>query len=317
MKLLRGFQQIAELGPGSVATIGNFDGVHRGHQALLAMLRSQASRIQLPMLVMLFEPQPSEYFHGKAAPARLSSLREKLQMLRHCGADYVFCLKFNQYLASMPAVEFAERFIFSLHQAKYLLIGEDFRFGHDRIGDVALLNELGSKQSCIVQKFPDFFIDTQRVSSTKIRGALEEGKLDYAAKLLGRPYSIGGRVIRGAGRGRQWGIPTANLNMHHKTLPLSGVFCVRVKREGKPLLTGVANIGCRPTIDGTKNSLEIHLFDMDESLYGEILQVYFLHKLRDEIKFTSVDDLITQIHHDVAAAKKYYAQGCEITCGLD
>lgn len=317
MKLLHGFQQIAELGLGTVATIGNFDGVHRGHQALLAALRLQASRMQLPMLVMLFEPQPSEYFHNQDAPARLSSLREKVHMLRQCGADYVWCLKFDEYLASMPAVEFAERFIFSLLQAKYLLIGEDFRFGRGRVGDVTLLNELGSKQSCVVQKFSDFFIDIQRVSSTKIRHALEEGKLDYAAKLLGRPYSMCGRVVRGAGRGQQWGIPTANLSMHHKTLPLKGVFCVRVKREGKPLLSGVANIGCRPTIDGTKNSLEIHLFDMDESLYGEMLQVYFLHKLRDEIKFSSVDDLIAQIHNDIAAAKAYYAQGCEITCGLD
>jgi riboflavin kinase/FMN adenylyltransferase len=317
MKLSYGFQQIAELGLGSVATIGNFDGVHRGHQALLAMLRSQASRMQLPMVVMLFEPQPGEYFYGKEAPARLSSLREKVDMLRQCGADYVFCLKFNQDLASMSAIEFAERFIFTLIQAKYLLIGEDFRFGHDRIGDVSLLNELGSQQGCFVQKFSDFFIDTQRVSSTKIRHALKEGKLDYAAKLLGRPYSMCGRIVRGAGRGRQWGIPTANVNMHHKVLPLTGVFCVRVKRQGKPLLTGVANIGCRPTIDGTKNILEIHLFDTNESLYGEIVQVYFLHKLRDEVKFSSVDDLIAQIHNDIAAAKAYYERGCEIACGLD
>lgn len=317
MKLLHGFQQIAELGAGTVATIGNFDGVHRGHQALLATLRSQASRMQLPMLVMLFEPQPSEYFHGQEAPARLSSLREKVDMLRQCGADYVWCLKFDEYLASMSAGEFAEHFIFSLLQAKYLLIGEDFRFGHDRIGDVALLNDLGSKRGCVVQKFSDFFIDTQRVSSTKIRHALKEGMLDYAAKLLGRPYAMCGRVVHGTGRGRQWGIPTANVNMHHNVLPLKGVFCVRVKRQGKPLLTGVANIGCRPTLDGTENNLEIHLFDTDESLYGEILQVYFLHKLRDEIKFSSVDDLIVQIRKDIAEAKAYCEQGCEITCGLD
>lgn len=317
MKLLHGFQHIAELNLGTVATIGNFDGVHRGHQALLAQLRIQASRMQLPMVVMVFEPQPSEHFKGRKAPARLSSLREKAQILRQCGADYVWCLKFDDPLASMPAVEFAERYIFSLLNAKYLLIGEDFRFGHDRVGDVALLKQLGDKQACDVQKFSDFFIDTQRVSSTNIRQALKEGKLEYAAKLLGRPYSMCGRVVRGAGRGREWGVPTANLNMHDKALPLSGVFCVRVKREGKPLLSGVANLGCRPTIDGDKNSLEIHLFDFDESLYGELLQVYFLHKLRDEIKFNSVNDLIVQIKKDVTEAKAYCNRGCEITCELD
>ncbi len=307
MKLLHGFQRIPEIRGGTVATIGNFDGVHRGHQALLAAVREQASRMQLPMLVMLFEPQPGEYFHKNGTPPRLSSLRDKVSLLHQCGVDYVWCLKFDQYLASMSAFEFADGFIFSLLQAKYLLIGEDFRFGRDRKGDVGLLNDLGNQRSCIIKAFPDFFIDTQRVSSTNIRQALHEGKLDYAAKLLGRTYSMSGRVIHGAGRGRQWGIPTANIGVHHKTLPLKGVFCVSVKRKGKPLLAGVANIGCRPTIDGAKNSLEIHLFDFNESLYGEILEVYFLHKIRDEIKFSSVDELIAQIHKDIIAAKEYRA----------
>lgn len=317
MKLLRGIHQQVEFSQGTVATIGNFDGVHRGHQALLAMLRMQASLMQLPMVVMLFEPQPTEYFYDQQAPARLSSLREKIQMLRKCGADYVWCLKFNNQLASMSATEFAQQFIFSLLRANHLLIGEDFHFGHDRLGDVNLLQEMGQKQCCTVQKFSDFYLDTQRVSSTKIRKALFEGKLDYAAKLLGRPYSLCGRVIYGAGRGRQWGIPTANLYLPHKTLPLQGVYCVRVKRAGKPLLTGVANIGRRPTIDGNKNVLEVHLFDLDESLYGETLQVYFLHKLRDEIKFASIEELIAQIRTDIAAARDYENKGCETYCGLD
>ena len=309
MKLLRGFQTFTELSAGTAATIGNFDGVHRGHQALLSLLRSQASRMHLPMLVVLFEPQPGEYFRGQQAPARLSSLREKLQMLRQCGVDYVCCLKFDKHLASMLANEYAERFIFSLIKAKFLLIGEDFRFGCDRLGDVALLKRLGSNHSCVVQNFSDYFIDEQRVSSTKIRRALYQGELDSAATFLGRPYSMCGRVVQGDGRGRQWGIPTANLNLHHKTLPLKGVFCVSVVRQGKPTLTGVANIGCRPTIDGSKNVLEVHLFDFDESIYGEILQVCFLHKLRDEMKFSSIDDLIAQIHNDISAAKAYCIDG--------
>lgn len=316
MKLLRGFRQVPELKQGSVATIGNFDGVHLGHQALLALLRKEATRRQLPMVVMLFEPQPGEYFQGLGAPARLFSLREKLQVLRQCGVDYVVCLRFDQHLASMPATEFAERYIFSRLNASYLLIGEDFHFGMGRLGDVALLETLGAKKSCVVQTFPDFFIDEQRVSSTKIRSALDLGDLAHAAKLLGHPYRMLGRVIHGSGRGRQWGLPTANLRLQHNNLPLKGVFCVRVKRLGKPLLMGVANIGCRPTVDGGKNSLEIHLFDLDESLYGQFLQVCFLHKLRDEIKFSSVDLLIKQIHADKAAAKEYgdghfeMAEGC-------
>ncbi len=308
MKLLCGFQRILELKSSTAATIGNFDGVHRGHQALLSKLRLHAESMQLPMLVMLFEPQPSEYFHSQHAPARLSSLREKIDVLRQYGVDYVCCLKFDQSLASMAALEFAKRIIFSLLQTKYLLVGEDFRFGRDRLGDSELLKKIGHESSCIVENFPDFFIDNQRVSSTKIRQMLVVGELDSAAKFLGKSYSMCGRVVRGEGRGRQWGIPTANLNVCRTTLPLKGVFCVRVLRQGKPALTGVANIGCRPTVDGSKNVLEIHLFDINESLYGEMLQVCFLQKIRDEMKFSSVDALIAQIHLDVAAAKNYYAQ---------
>lgn len=308
MKLLRGFHQISDLGVSTAATIGNFDGVHCGHLALLKKLRNQAERFNLPLLVMLFEPQPSEYFRGAEAPARLSSFREKLDILRQAGVDYVCCLKFNNHLASMRAFEFAERIIFSLLKAKYLLIGEDFHFGHERVGDIALLKDVGSKSGCDVDAFPDFFIDHQRVSSTRIRQALAAGDLEQAAHLLGRSYSMCGRVIRGDGRGRQWGIPTANLSLHRLTLPVKGVFAVRVFRQGKPALNGVANIGCRPTVDGSKNVLEVHLFDVNESLYGEMLQVNFLYKLRDEMKFASIDALITQIHNDVNLAKTWFKQ---------
>ena len=307
MKLLRGIQQISKLTVDTAATIGNFDGVHCGHQALLKALRSQADRLRLPMIVMLFEPQPSEYFHGPQASTRLSSFREKLDVLRQFGVDYVCCLKFDNYLASMLAVEFAERIIFSLLQAKYILIGEDFRFGHGRLGDIALLDELGRKTACTVEPFYDFFIDNQRVSSTKIRQSLQGGDLDYAAMLLGRSYNMCGRVVHGDGRGRQLGFPTANLSLNRATMPLKGVFCVQVKRQGQPTLTGVANMGCRPTVDGSKNVLEVHLFDFDESLYGEMLQVCFLHKLRDEEKFTSVDALVAQIHNDVIAANNWFS----------
>lgn len=306
MKLLRRVKNITELTTGAAVTIGNFDGVHRGHQALLALLREQASQMQLPMVVLLFEPQPGEYFNREKAPARLYRLREKLSALRKCGVDYVYCLKFDKQLASMSAIDFAEQIIFSQLNTKYLLLGDDFRFGCDRGGDLALLREIGHKKGAIVDACPDFCVDQTRVSSTQIRHALYLGELDLANALLGRQYGLCGRVMHGNGIGRQWGVPTANLSVHRDTLPLSGVFCVHVKRRGKPLLAGVANVGCRPTIDGSKNVLEVHLFDFDESLYGEMLQVFFSHKLRDEIKFSSVDALMAQIHADVAAARNVH-----------
>lgn len=308
MKLWRGFQQIVPFDKGTVATIGNFDGVHVGHQALLKKLRSEALRLQLPMLVMLFEPQPSEFFQSYEAPSRLSSLRDKLKLMEQCGVDHVVCIKFNEKIARMPAVEFAERYIFSLLQTKHLVIGNDFRFGQGRVGDVTMLRELGEQRACVVQTFPDFFVDTQRVSSTIIRKSLQLGDFAYASKCLGRHYSLSGRVIHGAKKARQWGTPTANLYTRHKVLPLRGVFCVKIKRKNQTESTGVANIGCRPTIDGLRNVLEVHLFDHDESLYGQEIQVFFLHKLRDEIKFSAIIDLIAQIHRDIQDAKHWFHQ---------
>ena len=306
MKLLRGIKQIAKLDTNTVATIGNFDGVHLGHQALLKKLSTQAKTLQLPMVVLLFEPQPSEFFKKEMAPARLDSFREKIIWLKHCGVDFVCCLKFDNYLASMTASQFANEIVFSLLKAKYLLIGQDFRFGHGRLGDANLLYELGRQLSSTVESFPDYFIDNQRVSSTAIRSLLKLGKLGEAELLLGRPYSISGIVVHGDGRGRLWGIKTANLNLNRKILPLKGVYCVRIQLRDKSVFLGVANIGCRPTVDGSKFVLEVHLFDVDISLYGERLDITFMYKLRDEIKFESVDLLIAQIKSDIINAKNWF-----------
>ena len=306
MKLLRGIKQIAKLETNTVATIGNFDGVHLGHQALLKKLKTQAKAMKLPMVVLLFEPQPGEFFKKENAPARIYSFREKIKALKLCGVDYVCCLRFDNYLASMTALQFANEIVFSLLKAKYLLIGQDFRFGQGRLGDAKMLYELGQKLSSKVAVFPDYFIDEQRVSSTSIRSLLNIGKLEDASRLLGRPYSISGRVVHGDGRGAKWGIKTANLNINRKILPLKGVYCVHVQILGKNDFLGVANIGCRPTIDGSKYVLEIHLFDVDILLYGKILQVKFMHKLRDEIKFGSVDLLIAQIKSDIINAQNWF-----------
>jgi riboflavin kinase/FMN adenylyltransferase len=303
VKLLRGNKTLSALRGGAAVTLGNFDGVHSGHQALFTELKINAQRLKLPTLVVFFEPQPCEYFDSEAAPARLMTRREKLNRLSQSGIDFVYCLRFDHALASMLPINFAERFIFSLFKAKYLLVGEDFRFGCRRLGDLALLRELGPRWQCDVRTCPDFSTLDQRVSSTQIRQALRAGDLSKASTLLGQPYCITGRVIPGDGRGRQWGIPTANLSMTHRKLPMSGVFCVRVKRSNQSEHWGVANLGCRPTFGGMTQVLEVHLFDFDESLYHERIDVFFLHRLREEIKFSSMDALIAQIRSDLVAAR--------------
>lgn len=305
MKLLRSIDALPAFPRGSVAAIGNFDGVHLGHQALLGSLKKKAKQLKLPVVVILFEPQPGEFFLQEEAPARLTSLREKLLLLKEQDVDYVFCLKFNADLANTTAEDFSRNYLFEALQCKYLLVGQDFRYGANRQGDWALLQQTGKDYGCQVDVFSDLIVEGERVSSTKIRASLAKADLGLAKKLLGRSYSMCGRVLVGAGRGRQWGVPTANLKLNRHALPLKGVFCVKVKTPQQEY-NGVANIGSRPTVDGSKNLLEIHLHDFDGSLYGELLQVFFLHKLRDEVKFESVDDLIRQIRQDVSSSKHYF-----------
>lgn len=304
MKFIYGLKQINDLPNRFVATIGNFDGVHCGHQALLASLCEQSKRFNAPSLVILFEPQPSEYFKGNGSPSRLMTLREKLFALKTMQVDYVCCLKFNAKLAQMSAEAFAQQILFKSLRIIYLLTGSDFRFGCDRKGDVELLKRLGKTHHCDVQSFPNYTLDNTRISSTGIRRALQEGHLEIARLGLGKYYSILGRVIVGQGRGRQWGIPTANVLLKHQRVPLLGVFKVIVKWRDQQWC-GVANMGYRPTIEGSEHlSLEVHLFDFNQSLYGEMIQVFFVRKLRNEKKFASVQALIEQIRLDIKAARE-------------
>ncbi|WP_419418848.1 bifunctional riboflavin kinase/FAD synthetase [Legionella sp. D16C41] len=307
MNLLRGVSLLPDFKAGTVVTIGNFDGVHLGHQALLMQLKAQALEFKLPTVVLIFEPQPGEFFYRSKAPARLTDLREKIENLKKLQIDYVCCIKFNYALANMQPADFASHYFFSALQAKYLLVGEDFRFGQNRQGDVNLLAELAKEANCKLDIFSNYLLNDQRISSTKVRGLLAEGQLNSAQALLGRPYSICGRVVEGQKRGRQWGIPTANLKLHRLTLPLNGVFCVQVEHSNGCISNGVANIGCRPTVDGNRNVLEVHLLDFSGNLYGEMLKVIFMHKLRDEAKFSSIEKLINQIRKDVVAAKGYFS----------
>jgi riboflavin kinase/FMN adenylyltransferase len=305
MNLLRGLQHFSTFDKGAVASIGNFDGVHLGHQQLLQALKNQANHLKLPLILILFEPQPREYFQKSNAPARLSSLREKLEVLGQYEVDYVYCIKFNKLLAQTSASDFAQKYLFSVLHVKYLLVGEDFRFGNHREGDVSLLKKLASEYACEVHIHSDYCVHNERVSSTKIRTALQKGDLNKAAGYLGRSYSMCGRVIHGNKRGRQWGIPTANVGLHRVSLPLQGVFVVQVYLASQGFLYGVGNVGIRPTVDGIQSILEVHLFDFDKLIYGELMQVFFLHKLRDEVKFTSVDALIAQIQEDIVVAKAF------------
>lgn len=307
MNFLHNTCQISSFSAGSVVSVGNFDGVHLGHQALLKQLRNKADLLQLPLCVLLFEPQPAEFFHKEQAASRLSSLREKVRLMKEWGVDYVYCLKFDKNMAQMEAIAFAEKYLFQILQSKYLLVGEDFHFGRAREGNVDLLKILAAQHGCKLAVFDNFMLNEQRISSTLIRQLLQQGNLEETARLLGRPYGLCARVVRGAGLGSQWGIPTANIRLSKKGLPVKGVFCVRVA-QGKSVWNGVANVGTRPTVDGTKQILEIHLLDCNADLYGSWLKVDFLHGLRNEKRFPSIDVLIAQIRMDIDNAREFFTQ---------
>ncbi|XSG85652.1 MAG: bifunctional riboflavin kinase/FAD synthetase [Methylohalobius sp. ZOD2] len=290
--------------PGTVATIGNFDGVHLGHQHLIRALARQGEQLEWPVTVILFEPQPLEYFLGRRAPARLTRLREKAMHLRELPVDQVLLLRFNRYLANLPAWDFIETVLAKGLGVKYLVVGDDFRFGRNREGDFALLEAAGVRYRFEVSATPTVEVGGMRVSSTRIREALEAGDMDLAARMLGRHYSMCGRVVAGRRQGRSLGFPTANLNPQRRKTPINGVFAVTVKGVDDRPWPGVANVGVRPTVDGSNRVLlEVHLFDFDGDLYGRYLEVCFHHKLRDEMRFASVEALTEQIRQDAAKAR--------------
>ena len=289
-------------------TIGNFDGVHLGHQALLNELHATAQARDLQTAVVIFEPHPREFFTPLQAPVRLTSLREKLELLAALDIDRVHVCRFNGVFAATSAVEF----INALHQklsAKFVLIGDDFRFGSGRSGDFALMEEIGMKLGFPVQAVRSVKQDGVRISSTAIRAALLAGQLREAQRYLGRHYSISGRVVRGDGMGEKIGFPTANIQLKHNRPPLSGIFVVQAHVEGLGVLQGAASLGVRPTVKhDDKPVLEVHLFEFSQRIYGKHLRVEFLQKLRDEEKYPDVATLTRQIALDVEHAKKWFEQ---------
>jgi riboflavin kinase/FMN adenylyltransferase len=305
MELIRGLHNLAPRHRGCVATIGNFDGVHLGHQAVIGQLAEKARALKLPSVVVLFEPQPQEFFQGKQAPPRLTRLREKLLALRRFDVDRVLCLRFDARLAGLSADAFIRDILVEGLGVHYLSVGDDFRFGKGRRGDFRLLADAGSEHGFEVAPMGTFTLDDGRVSSTRIREALASGDLAQAARLLGRPYQMCGRVAHGDKRGRTIGIPTANLHLHRQVVPLKGVYVVEVFGLGPRAVAGVANIGTRPTVDGTRTLLEVHLFDFNQDIYGHYLDVAFLAKLRDEQRFASFDELKARIFRDVDEARAW------------
>ena len=302
-----------DLAPGgSVLCVGAFDGVHRGHQALLARVRERAAARTAVPLAISFEPVPRAFFARGAPLPRLASVREKIELIGEAGIPTVLLLRFDAALAAMSAESFVADVLAKRAGAREVWVGADFRFGHARRGDVALLRELGARHGFVVEVMPDVAVDGERVSSSAIRAHLAAGEFDAAARLLGRRFSIGGHVVRGAQLGRRLGWPTANIRLGRRVAPVAGIFAVRVYGIGAAARAGVASLGVRPTVDGGGEPLlEAHLFDFDGDLYGRRIRVEFVRKLRDEEKFDDLDAMVRQIGRDAAAARAILADAPE------
>ncbi len=296
-------------------TIGNFDGVHLGHQAMLTRLKEAATRLGLVSCVMIFEPYPREFFTPDQAPTRLTSLREKLELLAELRVERVQVCHFDFNFASISAEDFIARILKQGLAVRWIIVGDDFRFGALRTGDCAMLKRSSTQHGFEVAEMPSYTLGNQRVSSTAVREALVTGDLELARRLLGRPYSISGRVIEGDKLGKKIGYPTANIQLRHNRPPLSGIFVVKVygtdELSPRTAVYGVASLGVRPTVheDG-KPVLEVHLFDFEKEIYRCHLRVDFIHKLRDEEKYPDLGALTRQIGRDVENAKNYFLRSC-------
>ena len=322
MRLIRGLYNIPTDFCGCVATIGNFDGVHLGHQAILQQLKKQGEKHGLPTVVMMFEPQPREFFAPDQAPARLANMSEKLQDLASFGIDYVLCLPFNQKLRSMSADQFIQSILLDGLKISHLIVGDDFRFGCDRTGDYQLLQKVGGNAGFSVEDTKTFELEGERVSSTRVRTCLSANDLESANTLLGRPYRMSGRIGYGRQLGRTIGVPTANVILKRNKLPMTGVYAVKateitvaachessvLDQGGKKVeWQGVANIGIKPTVAGTPEpSLEVHIFDFSDDLYGKRLTIEFCQKIREEKKFNGLDELKAAIANDMQVARNFF-----------
>lgn len=305
MRLIRGLHNLGAEHRDCVATIGNFDGVHLGHQAVFGALLERARVAGLPSLVITFEPQPLEFFRPDQTPARLTRLREKLEAIAACGIDRVLLIRFDHRFAAVEATDFVERILVEHLGIRHLYVGDDFRFGRNRVGDFDMLRGMGRTHGFAVESLHTVEVDGCRVSSTRIREALQRGDLAHAERCLGRRYRICGRVAHGNKRGRTIGFPTMNVGLLRRSTPLRGVFAVQVLGLAAGSLPGIANVGNRPTLSGDERFLlEVHLFDYAAEVYGHQIEVDFIAHIRDEHRFESFEALRQQITRDVQQARE-------------
>jgi riboflavin kinase/FMN adenylyltransferase len=307
MEIHRSPGHVPDIAAGAAVTIGNFDGVHRGHQQVMAQLVQVAAARAVVPVVVVFEPHPREFFTPRQAPTRLTTLREKVEALKQCGVRNVTCLRFNRTLAALEPAEFVRKFLVQKFAARVVIIGSDFRFGHRRSGDVALLRSLGQGHGYEVLETETYLSGGRRVSSSWVRELLAAGEVEAANHLLGRPFSLTGRVIHGAQIGRTLGFPTANIDMENRAPPLRGVFAVQVDGLRPGLVNGVANLGTRPVFAGQRLLLEVFLFDWNEDIYGRRISVHFRRFLRPERNFDSVQALCAQMALDSDQARAILA----------
>lgn len=303
MELIRGIHNILPAHHGCVLTIGNFDGVHRGHAEVIAKLVKKARQLNVPATLMTFEPQPQEMFRGDNAPARLSTLRDKIILLEELGIDRLVCINFNAKFADLSAEDFIGKLLVKSLGVKYLVVGDDFCFGKQRKGNFEMLQSAGEKYQFAVVSTQSFVLGDKRVSSTEIRHQLAKGNLEQARRLLGHPFILCGKVAHGEKLGRTLGFPTANIALKRQVSPVRGVFAVKMYWDGSDIYDGVANVGFRPTVNGQVCQLEVHLFDFDDDLYGRTVEVELVAKIRDEQLFKSLDALKKQINNDADKAK--------------
>ena len=303
MQLILGHHNIRPEHQGCVATIGNFDGVHLGHTEIVKRLKIKSAELGVPSVVIIFEPQPAEYFARGRIPARISRLREKFHLLAQRGVDRLLVLRFARGLSTLSAEQFVADFLVAKLGVRALIIGDDFRFGSGRGGDFKVLHELAERYRFEIQQTPPFLFIGKRISSTYVRYLLHHGYMKEAERMLGHPYCIEGRVVHGHKQGREWGFPTANLDLHRMVSPVSGIFAVKVHGLADTPLLGVGYAGSRPTIADPRYVLEVHLFDYEQDCYGRHISVQFVEKIREDIKFDSFEAMAAQIGRDCESAR--------------
>ncbi len=308
MNLIRYLNNLTPFADGCAVTIGNFDGVHLGHQAVFKQLQEVAAALKLPLVVMTFDPSPQEFF-SQDPPARLTRLREKLCYFSECKLRNIICLRFNKALEQLSAEDFVKDILIKKLNMKHLIVGEDFRFGYKRQGDYELLQTLAQRYGFGLSK-AIVINDSkgERISSTRVRSLLAAGQFAEANALLGHPYVMIGRVVHGEKLGRTLGFPTANIELQRRKSPLQGIFAVRVHGLNARVYLGVVSLGTRPAVNGKKMLLEVYFFDFDQEIYGKLLKIEFCHKLRDERHFESLALLTEQIAKDVVNAKEYFSR---------